>query len=134
MAKHITERAKRKIRIEQLQKRMQELLGIDEQEYSEYMYVYGVRYIKAYLPHDMNAWDKTQRSAEYWRSWRNNWMIREEEFVKRAEQLPMWKLILEWEQLHNPDELVKQKNSFGLIQCNRSIDEVCRNKEKQHSV
>lgn len=126
-----TEKQKHIDRIAALQSRMQELLGIDHLEYSYTMYWYGLEYIKLYLPHDMNAWDITQRSADYWRNWRNNWMLREDETVRHFEEMPEWLRPLAWDSLHDPTILIKYKGAGGLFMIDRSIDEIRENSRKQ---
>lgn len=68
-----------------LKARVCELLGWDEQQYADFQYECGLRYLRHSIPADNWGQDWLQRAAIFWNWWKNEWCRRDAEFCEPEE-------------------------------------------------
>lgn len=100
-------------------KRVMHLLHWDVLQYTTYKYEEGVRYLHIYLEGDMHDIALIERSPVFWGWWKNQWTIREEEYLNHADSLDKIGVSLRldsYKGLHNAAMLAAEMNptSKGL--------------------
>lgn len=63
-----------------------ELLECKPEQYAEFQYQSGLRYLIAYLPNDAHSQRLLTYSKVFWNWWKNHWTIRDEEFLCLAQK------------------------------------------------
>jgi hypothetical protein len=65
------------------------ILKCTDEQYSELVYVEGLKYLKHYLPDDPDGRKMLSRNRVFWNWWKNHFTIRDEEFKKLYERFPI---------------------------------------------
>lgn len=86
------------------QQRIIKLLGWSEMQYSQFIYEIGLRYLELYIPSDRAGIDALSRSKIFWAWWRNQWAIRDGEFL--ADEDVKNTLLYKW--YHSPHRLTSE--------------------------
>ena len=67
---------------ETLKEKVCRLLEWDDQQYAEFQYETGLNYLRHYIGFDPQAIDMLTRTRTYWNWWKNQWAIRDNQFIK----------------------------------------------------
>lgn len=76
-------------RSERLKAAICEILKCTPEQYAEFQYQSGLRYLKAYLPGDEEAAEMLSRCRIFWNWWRNHWTNRDEMFLCLHQENPL---------------------------------------------
>lgn len=93
------------------QRLIENLLEMKELEYEYYMLEMGWKYLRVYLKNDELPIKQLEQSATFWGWWKNQWLIREEEYLQRYDE---WLKIgmdfkkAAWVVLHKPEALAAE--------------------------
>lgn len=79
----------RKNAAQRCMKRVMWLLHWDAEQYTHFKYEEGMRYLAIYLGGDVHAIGLIERSPVFWGWWKNQWTIREEEYLNDTDRLSM---------------------------------------------
>lgn len=74
----------RKEQTEKLQEQVIDLLGWSELAYCEFQYHSGIEFIEAYIGKDSPYGMVLERSRVFWNWWKNQWTLRNEQFVREV--------------------------------------------------
>lgn len=61
------------------------MLNWDALEYGQLQYEFGLTYLRAYIPDDLQAIDLLERSKTFWAWWRNHWTLRDAQFIEMVD-------------------------------------------------
>jgi len=89
------------------------LLHYSEDSYCWMKYRRGLEYLRIYLRGDTHAISQMERSSIYWGWWKNQWTLREEEFLTHyadLERLSVKTRRLSYGYLHNAAALAAEMN------------------------
>lgn len=78
-----------KERAERLKADICRLLKCTPEQYAEFQYQSGLRYLKEYLPGDAEAGEMLSRCRVFWQWWRNHWTNRDEMFLCLHQENPV---------------------------------------------
>lgn len=76
-------------RAERLKAAICALLKCTPEQYAEFQYQSGLRYLKEYLPGDPEAGEMLSASKVFWAWWRNHWTNRDEMFLCLHQENPV---------------------------------------------
>lgn len=92
------------------------LLRWNETQYADYQYRQGTAYLQSYISNDPQGIDMLVASRIFWAWWRNQWMIRDRQFldskVSRLNHITTLSIYLN---LHNADALVSHIYPSGAV-------------------
>lgn len=84
-----TQREPQEERLARLKAAMCELLECTPEQYAEFQYQAGLKYLKHYMPNDPTSADNLSRSTVFWNWWRNHWANRDEHFMCLHDRCPI---------------------------------------------
>lgn len=76
-------------RSERLKAAICDLLQCTPDQYSEFQYQSGLRYLREYLPGDPEAGEMLSRCRIFWNWWKNHWTNRDEMFLCLHQENPV---------------------------------------------
>lgn len=85
----ITRKETQSERMERLKAAICEILKCWPEQYAEFQYQSGLRYLKAYLPGDPEAGELLSRCRVFWNWWKNHWTNRDEMFLYLHQENPV---------------------------------------------
>lgn len=91
------------------------LLGWDELVYCYYKYHTGLAYLWTYTGHDAEAVAYLERQPLFWKWWKMNWTIREEEFITGSRLVHPNDHERYFKDMNNAEDLAKEISPNGRI-------------------
>lgn len=114
--KLLTQAYLRQLRRRVQMKRICTALGWTDEEYSTCMYEMGLTYLQEYTQQDAEAIKEIENSQIYWNWWKNQWSLRDDQFVQALEYtLKQDTLRIMYAGLHNPYALAREFDPNGKI-------------------
>lgn len=85
-------------------------LGISSEEYAQYQYEFGLRFLKATCGPDAESLQRLERSRKFWYWWQNKWVETDQRFnaLPALEKYVRWWIEAAWLNMHNPELLATE--------------------------
>ncbi|MCX6210088.1 MAG: hypothetical protein NTZ59_11495 [Bacteroidetes bacterium] len=78
---------KNRIKASTLEQRVCEILQWTDEQYAEFMFINGLKYLKRYFQNNTELIDEFKLNKLFWSWWKNSWAIRNEVFVSDVERM-----------------------------------------------
>ena len=93
------------------------LLFWTDYDYCNFQKRMGQQYLQSYISNDPTAIDALLSTAIYWNWFRNQWMLRDEQFVNNPAVIassPAARVAMYY-QLNNPDTMINERYPTGIV-------------------